>query len=338
MTRTLIAGLSFLLSFSASVHAADRDGAAIAVDAVGMTVSDLDRSIDFFTTVLSFEKVSEIEIAGERYERLYGVFGLRARVARLRLGDETIELTEYLAPRGRPYPEDSRSNDAWFQHIAIVTSDMARAYRWLREHDVEHISSGPQRLPDWNPNAGGIEAFYFRDPDDHPLEIISFPPGRGAARWQTKTDRLFLGIDHTAIAVDQTKPSLEFYRDLLGLEVAGTSENYGAEQERLNQVFGARVSITGLRAPSGPGIEFLDYLVPDDGRPRPADARANDLLHWQTTLVVSDLAEARATLSRHDVTFVSSDTTSIDDGALPFRRALLVRDPDGHALQLVEKE
>ena len=61
------------------------------------------------------------------------------RVARLRLGEEVIELTEYLAPRGRPAPVDTRSNDRWFQHIAIIISDMEHAYAHLRAHDVEHM-------------------------------------------------------------------------------------------------------------------------------------------------------------------------------------------------------
>ena len=76
---------------------------------------------------------------------------------------------------------------------------------------------------------------------------------------------LFLGIDHTAIVVSDTGKSLAFYRDLLGLRVAGESENYGVEQEHLNQVFGARLHITGLRAEHGPGIEFLEYITPPGG-------------------------------------------------------------------------
>ena len=95
------------------------------------------------------------------------------RTARLRLGSEHIELTEYLAPAGRKIPEDSRSNDSWFQHIAIIVSDMDRAYQRLRQHKVRHASPGPQRLPDWNANAGGIKAFYFKDPDGHVWEIAS---------------------------------------------------------------------------------------------------------------------------------------------------------------------
>src|SRR5205809_6736001 len=97
------------------------------VDAVGMTVSDMDRSVEFFSKILSFEKVSDVEAAGSEYERLQGVFGARMRVVRMKLGDEFIDLTEYLAPQGRPMPVDSRSHDLWFQHIALVVSDMDEA-------------------------------------------------------------------------------------------------------------------------------------------------------------------------------------------------------------------
>src|ERR1051325_5740725 len=250
------------------------------VDAVGMTVSDMDRSVEFFSRVLSFEKTSDIEVAGSEYERLTGVFGARMRIVRMRLGDETIELTEYIAPKGRPIAVDSRSNDQWFQHIAIVVSDMEKAYQHLRAHKVQHTSTGPQRIPDWNKAAAGIRAFYFKDPDGHNLELIFFPPGKGDPKWQQSNGRLFLGIDHTAIAVSDTDRGLKLYRDVLGMKIAGESENYGTEQEHLNNVFGSRVRITGLRAGSGVGVEFLEYLAPRGGRSTPTDTRSNDLWHW----------------------------------------------------------
>src|SRR6201988_1134368 len=81
------------------------------VDAIGITVSDMDRAVDFYSRVLTFEKVSDTEVAGENYEHLEGVFGLRMRVVRMKLGGENIELTEYLAPKGRSIPVDSRSDD-----------------------------------------------------------------------------------------------------------------------------------------------------------------------------------------------------------------------------------
>ena len=304
------------------------------VDAVGMTVSDIDRSVDFFSKVLTFETLSDVELAGPDYEHLEGVFGLRMRVVRMRLGDESIELTQYLAPRGRPIPADSRSNDRWFQHVAIIVSDMDRAYQHLRERKVEHASSGPQLLPKTIPNAAGIRAFYFKDPDEHPLEILQFPPDKGAAKWHAKSDRLFLGIDHTAIVVADTERSLGFYRDTLGFTVAGESENFGSEQEHLNNVFGARLRITGLRAASGPGIELLEYLAPRDGRPVPPDLRANDLAHWQTRLITADASEASAALRARRL--VSPGWVETSGAELGFHRAVGVDDPDGHGMQLVE--
>src|SRR2546426_3612969 len=307
------------------------------VDAIGITVSDMDRAVDFYSKVLTFEKVSDTEVAGENYEHLEGVFGLRMRVVRMRLGDEFIELTEYLAPKGRPIPVDSRSNDRWFQHIAIIVSDMQKAYAQLRQAKVEHASSGPQRFPDWNKNAAGISAFYFKDPDEHPVEILQFPPDKGAAKWHRTDSKLFLGIDHTAIVVWDTDASLKFYRDLLGMRVAGESENYGTEQEHLNNVFGAHLRITALRGNSGPGIELLEYLAPRDGRPFPAHEHANDVVHRHTILLTPDAGATAHQLQVSKVNFVSSGVVANQNEQLGFRKAFLARDPDGHAIEVEEK-
>jgi catechol 2,3-dioxygenase-like lactoylglutathione lyase family enzyme len=309
---------------------AETGSAARAVLHVGVTVADMDRSLDFYTRVLSFTVEADTEVVGPEWERVTGVFGVRLRIARLRLGSERLELTEYLAATtpGRPVPVDSRSNDRWFQHVAIITSDMDSAYRLLRAHRVRHASTGPQRLPRTLPNAAGIRAFYFRDPDGHALEVLQFPPDKGDPKWQRK-DRLFLGIDHTAIVVEDTERSLRFYRDLLGLTVAGGSENFGTEQEHLNNVEGAHLRITALRAPIGPGVEFLEYLRPRDGRPYPADARPNDLLHWHTVVAVGDLGTVLAGLGGRGATLVSRPGRNSVAGL-----GVLIRDPDGHAVLL----
>ena len=303
------------------------------VGCIGNTVADLDRARDFYVRILGFRADGEREEAGPELERRTGVFAARTRMARLALGNECLELTEYLAQKGRPVPSDARSNDRDFQHVAIVVSDMDRAYARLREARVEHASSGPQELPAWNPNAGGIKAFYFRDPDRHVLEVIWFPPGKGAARWHPtgKNPPLTLGIDHTAVVVSDTEASLAFYRDRLGLPEAGHSENYGPEQERLNGVFGARLRITQVRAPKGPGIEFLEYLAPRDGRPYPADERGSDLFHWHVRLVSADGPGLVAALRSVRAAFVTLPGGNAPSSTLlPLR----VRDPDGHVLQL----
>ena len=318
--------------------AAKTEGPAVAaLDSIGLTVSDIDRSVDFFSNVLSFEKVSDVEIYGSDYERLQGLFGMRARIVRMKLGDEFVELTEYLTPKGRPIPVDSRSNDRWFQHIAIIVSDMDKAYQWLRQNKVEHASTEPQTLPLWNKNAAGIKAFYFKDPDQHALEILWFPPEKGDPKWHRETQKLFLGIDHTAIVVSDTETSLRFYRDTLGLEQTGESENYGVEQEHLNNVFGARLRITALRAAFGPGVEFLEYISPRDGRPYPGDARASDVFNWQINFISTDVRDTEGRLRSGKFAFISPGAVDFSDGETGFKRGVSVRDPDGHGSRVLQK-
>jgi catechol 2,3-dioxygenase-like lactoylglutathione lyase family enzyme len=335
MTRLLLR-LSLAGIVAAHAPAAIGDSPLVsAVDSVGMTVSDMERAVDFYTGVLSFQKVSDVEVAGRPHELATGVFGARTRVVRLQLGGEMIDLTEYLAPRGRPIPDDVRPNDRVFQHIAIIVRDMDEAYARLRKFGVVHASSGPQRLPEWNRHAGGIRAFYFRDPDRHFLEVLEFPPGKGDPRWQSD-DRLFLGIDHTAIVVDDTDRSLRFYGDVLGLRVAGESENYDVEQEHLNGVFGARLRITAVGASNGPGIEFLEYLAPRDGRPAPLDLHANDVAHWETTLLSAAPERLLESVRSRLFGLVSPGLVVLPDGGA-VRATMLVRDPDGHGVRLSMK-
>jgi catechol 2,3-dioxygenase-like lactoylglutathione lyase family enzyme len=325
-----------------SVHTAARGNgpapfAVIRVDTVGFTVSDMNRALDFYTRVLPFTKRSDVEIDGRPYALLSGIAGAHARIVRLALGDEQIELTEYRSAPGRPFPADFRSNDRAFQHVAIIVGDMDAAYARLEANGVERASPAPQRLPDWNPNAGGIKAFYFRDPDRHYLEVLQFPEGKGLAQWHASGRDLFLGIDHTAIVVDNTDQSLGYYRDTLGLRVAGESENYDVEQERLNNVHGARLRITALRAPEGPGIELLEYLAPRDGRSAPADLHANDIAHWQTTMVAASLEPLLPLARAHRVALVSPGPVTVAQPSLGFTSGALTRDPDGHGVRFVTR-
>src|SRR5687768_1488370 len=86
-------------------------GQVTKVEAISITVKEMDRSLRFYTQILGFKKVSDTGLAGEEYEKLQGIFGLRMRIARLQLGEEFIELTDYLTRGGRSIPEDQKSND-----------------------------------------------------------------------------------------------------------------------------------------------------------------------------------------------------------------------------------
>jgi catechol 2,3-dioxygenase-like lactoylglutathione lyase family enzyme len=148
---------------------------------------------------------------------------------------------------------------------------------------------------------------------------------------------MVLGIDHTAMVVSNTETSLRFFRDTLGLEVVGNSENYGTEQEHLNQVFGARLRISALRAENGPGIEFLEYLTPTDGRPMPSSERPNDLFYWQTRLVTTQLTPLVDGFRNTRAPFISEGSVTLPSHVFGLSKGLLVRDPTGHVLQLVER-
>jgi catechol 2,3-dioxygenase-like lactoylglutathione lyase family enzyme len=137
--------------------------------------------------------------------------------------------------------------------------------------------------------------------------------------------------------VNDTEESLKFYRDTLGFKVVGASENYDTEQEHLNNVFGARLRITALRASSGPGIEFLEYLAPRDGRPMPVGAKANDIAHWQTRVLTQDVAAAAQATRNRNFALVSPGVISLPSKDLGISKGVLVRDPDGHVIELAER-
>ena len=142
-----------------------------------------------------------------------------------------------------------------------------------------------------------------------------------------------MGIDHTAIAVSDTRRSIAFYRDNLHFRVAGSSENYGEEQEHLSGVFNAHVLITSLRSESGIGIELLDYVTPNSGRPIPANLRVSDIARWQIPLEVAPEPTSVNTIeelsSAHWIKLPARDGTD--------REAVWVKDPDGHLLELIKR-
>ncbi len=239
---------------------------------ISRVVRDLDRAAAFYRDVLGFEIVS-------RGPSLVALGDGDAEEVVMCLGAATIALVRFHTP-GRDYPTDSRSDDLWFQHLAIVVSDMDAAYAGLTgSSDWRAISqNGPQLLP---PSNGKVRAFKFRDPDGHPLELIWFPSGRPGR-----------GVDHSALAVSSTTSSLKFY-DELGFRVSERSLNRGPAQDRLDGLPGANVHVAGLRPAldTGPGLELLGYDPP--GRSA-APMAVNDVAtDWVTIEVATLFGEVR---------------------------------------------
>ena len=304
-----------------------------AVQAIGLTVSDASRASDFFTGAFDFTVTADAVLSGDAASYLYGVPKAQVRIVSLQLGSETIRLMEFLGVQSKPVPADSKSNDLWFQHFAIIVSDMDKAYAQLQKFSFSPISPEPQTLPN------DIKAFKFRDEDGHALELLQFPPGLGPDYWQSK-DSLFLGIDHSAISIASTERSLGLYRDLLGLTHQGSFTNIGIKQETMDNLFSAKVIVTSLTPKTGRlGVEFLDYLTPPGARPFPIEQQTSDLVHMHFELAVDDIDAAVEALedapTELGIQFVSPKVIDLPE-VMPFRRAALWRGPDGHNVLLVQ--
>ena len=296
---------------------------------ISRTVSDLDKTLAFYTGALGFSISREVRVDEPAWGTLMAIPGAHGYSALLRLGEQELELLTFNPP-GRPYPPASKTTDFRFQHIAVVVSDMDKAYARLCQYPFVAITEhGPQRLPR---NTGSVTAFKFRDPDGHPVELLHFPAGTGDAAWQSRHEA-FLGIDHTAIDVDNLEASIDFYTRLLGLSVESRSANTGPEQVRLDHAPGVLVEVVALQPamPGPPHLELLGYAQPVIDF-LPADPKSNDIIADRTILQVHGLLQLMKTLDAENVKFISPQIATMRNGD----RAVLVRDPTGHILMLME--
>ncbi len=282
---------------------------ARAITRFGLTTPNAGRLAAFYASAFGCRLLSSERIEGAGFRSLMNVRGGAQRLT-LCLGRELIELLEFDHP-GRRYPEDPSPLSVVFQHFAIVVSDVHRALeRLARTAGWTPISDGgPQHLPQ---RSGGVAAFKFRDPDGHPLEFLAFPPDEVPAHWQAPAvNDPFLGIDHSAISIADTRRSVAFYGEL-GFRVTAQTLNHGVEQQRLDGIVDPHAEVTALAADSGtPHIELLCYRT--QSRP-PRDILANN-----------DAAATRLV--------IEMEQWPDPPGNRPAERIVL--DPDGHRLQLV---
>lgn len=314
------AGLYLSPSRAASARAA---APARTVGGLAITVRDVDRSVDFYSRALLFEKVSDVQTSGADVARLFGVSGPRVRVVTMRLGAERLELVEDRGRVSRQPPAEAARDGSAVARIALAVNDIEQASLWLQR---QHVQGTPEASADARQNTTGVRALSFEDPDGHALEIVEYPAGQGDARWQRPTDRVFLGIDHAALVVGDTDESLRFYRDTLGLRVTARRESDAPEPSSAGTT--GRSRITTLRGGGGPAIELFESPAPRDARP--ASQRGSR----QTLVVTTDAKLPVAGAGWSSAENERGKIVSIADATLGFRRGVTALDPDGHRVQL----
>ncbi len=273
----------------------------LALDRISLTSANADALALFYENGLGFVQTARSRVDAT----LYGLSGGEALVVTLALGEQLIELVQF-DQAGAAYPQARTSYDPWFQHIAIVVSDIHAAYQLLQQRTTPIPISlqGPVTLP---ASSGGVTAIKLRDPELHPFELLQFPAGAMPAYWSGRVPQsgFSLGIDHSALVVSNTVASVAFYAGL-GLSVTSGSLNQGPEQASLDAASGAVVQVTGLSPPQAtPHVELLCYSAPVAA---PAIA-----------IAANDIAATRL--------MIRSGNEPAADG--------LLLDPDGHRLVLV---
>ena len=141
---------------------------------IGVTVSDMDRSLAFYRDTLGLAFQGELLMEGAETERLFGNRkGCRARVAYLNGGDELmappVELIQFLSEEAAL--QDSDLFRTSISEICFVTDDMQKEYERLLQQGVVFLSE-PQMFDFTASGFGKSKAVYFKDPDGVILELM----------------------------------------------------------------------------------------------------------------------------------------------------------------------
>ena len=146
------------------------------------TVSDLDKSIAFYTDQLGLELIHTQEQSNEYTRKLVGYPEAHLRIAQLvvpgqprGLSSHDLELVEYVQPRGtRGDPEICNPGAA---HLALAVDDIFDRYTRLTAAGVRFYS--PPNAITAGVNTGGYTC-YLEDPDQIVLELVQPPAHRTA--------------------------------------------------------------------------------------------------------------------------------------------------------------
>jgi glyoxylase I family protein len=144
----------------------------IAADHTGITVANLERSLEFWRDVLGFEFSHRAHQRGEMAEQITGVKGAELKLAVLKTpSGHKIELLEYIAPPDRKNV-DLRPCDVGHVHVALLIDDLNAVLQRIAASGWK--AAGKPQVLTLGPNAGK-RVVYVRDPDGTTIEFMELP-------------------------------------------------------------------------------------------------------------------------------------------------------------------
>ncbi|MDO8303349.1 MAG: VOC family protein [Sedimentisphaerales bacterium] len=131
---------------------------------VGLSVSDMQRSLAFYRDIMGMEVVLQLDIVDDRQARVIGVPGTKCRIAHLRLGDGVLELFEYYQPRGQNKAQTMQQRDHGIVHIGFEIDDFHERVELLKRNGVKFVGEPVEFRP-------GVWVLYFYGPDGEVCEL-----------------------------------------------------------------------------------------------------------------------------------------------------------------------
>ena len=149
----------------------------LSVDHINLVVSDLERSVDFYTNVLGFRETQRAELEGEWIETIIGLETVKASVAYVvsPAGQPRLELLQYHSPIGDGFQANSIPNTLGLRHLALSVDNIDSAVQRLREAGTELLSRPVVVPTDVIQHSTGQKILcYFHDPDGVLLELTEY--------------------------------------------------------------------------------------------------------------------------------------------------------------------
>src|SRR5262245_42825123 len=140
---------------------------------VGVTVTNLERSLEFYRRAFGKEAVIRGTGSGADVAASVGLPEAQIDFGFVDFGNTRMELLEYARPDGRRQ-YDLRTCDTGAVHVCFEVDDVEAAYRSLREQGIEFLSA-PIVLDESHGVLSGLSYVYFRDPDGVTLQLYQLP-------------------------------------------------------------------------------------------------------------------------------------------------------------------
>ena len=135
---------------------------------VGLGVSNMEKSLEFYSGLLGMEVIMDLGVSDERIGRVIGVAGAKCRIVHLKLGDAMLELFKYYEPTGKNKAKGLQQSDQGLVHIGFVVDDFHKHVEQLQKRGIEFLGEPVEFRPN-------VWVVYFRGPDGEVCEFRQLP-------------------------------------------------------------------------------------------------------------------------------------------------------------------